>query len=108
MRCLAALGVAILITGSCLFAQQIPAGTVVPVMMSVTVDSAKAHVGQPITGKVMETVPLAVGEQIPAGARVYGRVSQVISGDGVSPATLAISFDRVVANGREVPVKVSL
>ncbi len=107
MRWVALLGVALLAT-SCVLAQEIPAGTVVPVMLTMTVDSAKAHPGQQVTGKVMEVVPLPDGQDIPVGAKVFGHVSQVVPGNGVSPASLAVQFDQIVFHGREIPVKTNL
>lgn len=89
-------------------AQEIPAGTVIPVMVTTTLDSAKAHVGQPISGKVMERVPLPGGENIPEGAKVTGHVALVIPAKDADPASLAIQFDKVVAHGKELPMKTSL
>jgi hypothetical protein len=89
-------------------AQEIPAGTVIPVMVSTTLDSAKAQAGQPITGKVMERVPLPGGEDIPEGAKVTGHVALVIPAKGVDPASLAVQFDKVIAHGHELPMKTSL
>ena len=80
----------------------------IPIMLTMTVDSAKAHPGQQITGKVMEAVPLAVEGEIPAGAKVFGHVDQVHPGDGVSPSWIAIQFDHIVFHGREVPFKANL
>jgi hypothetical protein len=102
------LAILLLATSLAVRAQEVPAGTVIPVMTTVTVDAAKAHPGQQITGKVMEAVPLGEDGQIPAGAKVFGHVDQVHPGDGVSPSWIAIQFDHIVFRGREVPFKANL
>jgi len=107
MRLVPVLAAALLAISSSVFGEQIPAGTVIPVMLTMTVDSAKAHAGQQIRGKVMESVPLADGI-IPAGAKVFGHVDQVHPGNGVSPAWIAIQFDHIVFHGQEVAFKANL
>ena len=104
MRCFSMLAAALLASSSFVLAQEIPAGTVIPIMMTMTVESNKAHPGQQIVGKVMESVPLAEGN-IPEGAKVFGHVDQVHPGNGGSPAWIAIQFDHIVFHGREVPLR---
>jgi hypothetical protein len=77
-------------------------------MVTVTVDSAKAYVGQSVTGKVMERVPLVGGEEIPEGAKVAGHVSLVIPAKADSPASLAVRFDKVIVHGRELSLRANL
>jgi len=108
MRCMRFLPVALLAAAPLLDAQQIPAGTVVPIMLTMTVDSAKAHPGDPIFGKVMERVPLPDGGDIPQGAKVIAHVDQVMPAQGKSPSWMAVEFDRIQIRGREVPVKANV
>jgi hypothetical protein len=108
MRCVPALTAALLLATSFLYADEIPANTVVPVMLTVTVDSGKAHVGQPVIGKVMEAVPLADGADIPAGAKVFGHVALVIPSAGAAPSSMAVQFDRIVFRGHDIPVKANI
>jgi hypothetical protein len=107
MRCPLLLA-AVLWSATVAGAQEMPAGTVIPVMVTVTLDSAKAHVGQPITGKVMERVPLPGGENIPEGAKVLGHVSLVIPAKAGAPASLALQFDKIIAHGHEFSIRTSL
>jgi len=107
MRCIRLLGVA-LIAVAPLLAQEIPAGTVVPVMLTATIESAKAHPGQPITGKVMERVPLPDGKEIPQGAKVLAHVDNVMPAQGKSPSWIAIEFDDIVIHGQQIPVKANV
>lgn len=105
MRWQTILTAALLLIPGIVAAQEIPAGTVIPVMMTSTIDSAKAKPGQVFSGKVMDEVPLASGESIPQGSKVYGHVVAVTRPEGAaSNATLALSFDTVVLKGRNVPV----
>ena len=92
----------------CLVAQEIRETTVIPVMLTMTVDSSKTQAGQPITAKVMEDVPLADGQDIPAGARMVGHVSQVIRATGNAPASLVLHFERITFHGSELPVRANL
>jgi hypothetical protein len=108
MRCTRLLAVTVFAFASLLVAQEIPAGTVVPIMLTNTVDSGKAHPGDAILGKVMETVPLPDGARIPQGAKVIAHVDQVMPAKGKDPSWIAIEFDHVIVQGREVPVKASL
>lgn len=107
MRCIRLLGV-VLIASAPLLAQEIPAGTVVPVMLTATIESAKAHPGQPIIAKVMERVPLPDGGEIPQGAKVLAHVDQVMPAQGKSPSWIAIEFDQIMIHGRGVPVKANV
>jgi len=108
MRYVTSLGVALLAAASLLTAQEIPTGTVVPIMLTTTVDSAKAHPGDPILAKVMERVPLPDGGDIPQGARVVAHVDQVMPAQGKSPSWMAVEFDRILVRGHEVPVKANV
>jgi len=60
----------------------IPAGTVIPIMLSSTIDAARNKPSDQIVGKVMQQVPLPSGSRIPAGARVLGRVVDVNRASG--------------------------
>lgn len=90
-------------------AQEIPAGTTLPIMLSSTLDARKAKPGQKITGKLMQAVPLPTGAQIPAGARLLGIVV------AVTPPTnnqlgsrVTVAFDRLTTAGHTYPITVHL
>lgn len=108
MRCCWVLAVALLATSCLAWGQEIPAGTIIPVMLTMTIDSDKVYAGERITGKVMDAVPLASEGQIPAGSKVFGHVAQVKPGDKEGPAWVAIQFDRVTAHGRDIALKVNV
>jgi hypothetical protein len=108
MRCIKLLVLASLASASLLVAQEIPAGTIVPVMLTSSIESAKAHPGQPVTGKVMDTVPLRDGKEIPQGSRVLAHVDQVMPAHGKDPSWIALQFDQVVVHGQEIPLRANV
>ena len=107
MRWFVSLAFAVLMTATT-FAQEVPAGTVIPIMLLTTVDSAKAYDGQEISGAVMEAVPLPSGGRIPAKTKVLGHVVAARLGYPESPAVLALQFDKIVFRGHEAPINVNV
>jgi hypothetical protein len=89
------------------WAQEIPPGTALPVILSSTINSDKVQTGQAISATIAQAVPLLSGSKLRAGSRVNGQVIQVgRSADGSS--FVRIAFDRVTANGRTFPMTTSL
>ncbi len=89
-------------------AQDVPAGTIIPVMLTVTLDSNKAKAGEPVVGKIMQAVPLSSGGEIPKGAKVLGQVAEVQPGEGSAPSVLTVQFDKVQVHGRTMTMKTNL
>lgn len=99
--------IAILFSAALAGAQEIPAGTALPVQLTSTLDARKIQPGQPISAVIQQDVPLPGGAKIPAGARVNGQVLQ----GGVNPdgsSYLHLRFDQVRAKKREIPVSTSV
>ena len=69
--------VSLLLLASTLIAQEIPAGTVIPVMLQTTLDARSAKAGQKIKARVMQDVSLSSQTQIRAGSKLIGRVVDV-------------------------------
>src|SRR5271167_1748764 len=90
-------------SAAALFAQQIPVGTALPVMLNSTLDAKKEKPGQQITGRIMQDVPLAGGARIPAGSRVVGRVLTVSGPTGASGSRFVLKFDRISIHGGAIP-----
>jgi hypothetical protein len=103
MQLLTSIAAGLLLMAPALSAQTISAGTVIPVMLTTTLDSAKIHPGQEFTGKIMSNVP-TYSEDIPAGSKVFGHVVKVEPREGDSGSRLALKFDRVVIHGRSTPI----
>jgi len=91
------------------FAQDIPVGTVLPVMMNTSLDSGRSKPGDKLTGRLMQDVALGSGQRIRAGARLYGQVVEAVPASPNAAARVVVRFDRLVAAGqREYSIGVSL
>lgn len=91
-----------------LLAQQIPPGTVLPIMANATLDSAKSKPGDKFTGRLMQDVALSSGEKIRAGSRIEGQVVESTSSAGANGARLVVRFDRLIIGNKQTAVTVSL
>jgi hypothetical protein len=89
-------------------AQQIPAGTVLPIMISTSLNSTKSKPGDQVTGKLMQEIVLPSGEKIRAGARVEGQVVEPSIPAAPPTARLAVRFDRLMVDGKAIPINASL
>ena len=91
-----------------LFAQiTIPPGTILPVALNPSLNSRKAKVGQVITARVMQDVPLAQGK-IRAGSRVIGHITSVKPADTTSGAQLSFRFETLIASKQRVTITTNL
>ena len=98
----------LLLWGSLLAAQQIPNGTVLPLMLNSTLDAARSKPGQPITGKIKQDVPLPDGSTIPKNSTIFGQVVSVSPASATAPSRLAIKFDRLTVKGKQLPIAAHL
>jgi hypothetical protein len=98
----------VLMSASVASAQEVPAGTVLPVMLNTTLDSATSKSGQRVTGKLKQSVQLPSKESIPAGAKIYGEVVAAEPPSNAGPARIVVKFDRVVAAGKEFRIAAGL
>lgn len=73
--------------------EELPAGTVVPVMISTGLNAEKDQVGKQIEGRVMQDVPLPEGERIKRRARMIGHVVSVTPGS--SGSSMVVKFDTI-------------
>jgi hypothetical protein len=89
------------------FAQQVPVGTAIPVMLDSELNSKKDGTGKKIDGKVMQEVPLLSGGQISRGARISGHVVSVAKPGG-SGANIVLKFDSIEDRGRVLPLSAAL
>jgi len=104
---LSTLAIALLLTTSS-FAQDIPAGTVLPVMLNSTLDAGRSKPGQKITGRIKQDVPLPDGSSIPKHSAIVGRVVSASPASSGSPSRLAIKFDQLIVKGRQIPITAHL
>jgi hypothetical protein len=89
-------------------AQQIPAGTALPVMLNSSLDARKDKPGREISARVMQEVHLPEGAKIPAGSHIVGHIVRVEGPSASSPSRLAVKFDTLNSRGRSVPLTTSL
>ena len=88
-------------------AREIPVGTVIPVMLTSSLDAAKDAAGKRIEGRVMQKVPLPSGEGISARSRIFGHVVNVTK-KGSSGSSLVVKFDTLQEEGRKTELMTGL
>ncbi len=89
-------------------AQNIPAGTALPVMLNPTLDARHSQAGQKITGRIKQDVPLPDGTSIPRNSTIAGSVVGATPASANAPSRLAIKFDQLIVKGRQIPIAVHL
>ncbi|MGA8878047.1 MAG: hypothetical protein WCC25_12285 [Candidatus Korobacteraceae bacterium] len=89
-------------------AQTIPDGTVLPVMLSPTLDARHSRPGQKITGRIKQDVPLPGGSSIPRNSTIVGQVVSATPAASGSPSRLAIKFDSISVKGHQIPITAHL
>ncbi len=90
-----------------LAAQDLPAGTTLPVMLSSTLDAKKDRPGETIEGKTMQEVSLPSGVTIKRGAKVTGHILAVTK-PGSAGSRITLQFDQLEDEGKAVALSVSL
>jgi len=87
---------------------QLPAGTLLPVMLSDSLDSDKSKAGENVSAKLKQDVPLPDAGRIRAGADVLGHVVSSRRAGGNLPADVVVVFDRIRSDDREIGIATSL
>ncbi len=82
----------------------LPAGTILPVSLSKSLDAGKVHPGQQFRGEIMQNIP---GTPVRRGATVFGHVVDAKS-QANGQARLEIAFDSVKSHGQAIPIKANL
>jgi hypothetical protein len=100
------LAASVLCFGTVLAAQNLPAGTALPVMLSSTLDTKDNKPGERIEGKLMQEVLLPAGVKIKSGSHVTGHVVSV-EGTG-SQSRITLTFDGLQDQGRTILLNVTL
>ena len=107
MRKLFALIVLAVSTGG-LWAQQIPAGTLLPAMLDGTFDSDKSKPGEAISAKLRQDVPLPGGGKIKRESKILGHVVAVSPASDGNPYQITVQVEQIEVNKRAVPISVGL
>jgi hypothetical protein len=87
--------------------QDIPAGTVIPIMLRSSLNAAKDRVGKKIEGRVMQEVRMPSGRTIREGSRMIGHVVNVIQ-PGSSGSGMVVKFDVLEEEGRTTALTTGL
>ena len=83
----------------------VPPGTILPVQLNSSINSRKLKIGQTITARMMDEVPLAPHAKIPARAKVIGHIIAVERTGGTQ---ISIRFDTLVVSRRRIPITTNL
>jgi hypothetical protein len=83
----------------------IPPGTILPVLLSDTVDSQESKPGQSIVAKLAQEVPLGT-QVIDRGAKLLGEITEIENTP--NRGMLTLRFDRITFGRAQVPVRTQL
>ena len=89
-------------------AQQIPAGTALPVMLDSSLDARKDKPGRKISARIMQQVQLPDGARIPSGARIVGHILRVNGMSATFGSQLVFKFDQLDSHGHSITLTTSL
>jgi hypothetical protein len=87
--------------------REIRVGTVIPIMLSSSLNAAKDAPGKKIEGRIMQQVPLPAGGAISERSRILGHVVNVIK-PGPSGSSIVVAFDTIEDRGRTIPITTGL
>jgi len=88
---------------------RIPAGTIIPVSLKSTLRSDKSGNGATITARVMQDVPLGMGETLRRGSKVTGHVIEAVTpGNGPAASKISFQFDQVQLGNLTIPITANL
>lgn len=86
----------------------IPAGTILPLRLNSSLNAKKTKLGQTISARVMQDVPLPEGCKIRAGAEVIGHVVDVHPPTAANGATMSLQFGTLLLSKRRIPIVTNL
>jgi len=99
--------VMVLLIPAMALAQELPAGTVIPVMIGSSLNAKKDRVGKKLEGRVMQEVPLPYGRRINERSRITAHVVSVTK-PGSSGSRIVVKFDTIHDDGRKIPATAAL
>lgn len=86
----------------------VPAGTILPVILRTSFSFDKCMPGQTLHGKIAQDVPLPNGSKIRKGANVEGHVVDVSPAAAGVGSKVSIQFDKVYVAGQWIPIVTNL
>jgi hypothetical protein len=85
----------------------IPAGTILPLRLSSSLNSRKSKVGESISARLMQDVPLPAGEKIRAGSKAMGQILNIVpTTDG--GVQLSFVLDTLAVSHQKIPMTTNL
>jgi hypothetical protein len=100
--------IAVAFSAQLLAQSAVPRGTILPAELNSSLNSRKSRVGEVITARIMQDVPLASGSTIHAGAKLIGHVMAVKPASAGTNAEISVRFETLVTGGRSIPVVTDL
>jgi len=82
----------------------VPSGTVLPVVLSKSVNLDKCKPGQTLRGEIAQEIHTANGITIPAGTQIEGHVVEASPKGNHAGSDVSIQFDKLNLSGQWTPV----
>lgn len=101
------LAAALLCGASMLAAQELPAGTVLPVLMNTAVDAKKDKPGRRLEGVLKQEVQLPAGKKIRSGSHVVGHILEVSRPED-GGFRIVLAFDQLQVEGHAIPLSITV
>ena len=87
---------------------QIPDGTILPIRLNRGFSAKTVRTGEPISGRIMQAVPLPDGSTIPEGATVSGRILSVAPATTGAAETISFAFNQLAFDHQKLAIAVDL
>jgi hypothetical protein len=92
----------VLLSVSLLAQTEVPPGTLLPVMLSSSIDTKKSKTDDKIGARLMQDVPLGGKDRLPAGSHLSGHIVQV------SDSRVALIFDHLTFHHHTIALRTNL
>ena len=99
--------VALILVGVGCMVQQIPAGTILPLQLETSLNSARVRVGDRVKARVMQNVPIKGRLNLRAGSKILGRIVSV-SRSTSGPSEISLRFDIAAAGKHNSAISTDL
>ena len=85
-----------------------PAGTILPVRLNHGFSSKSTRVGQQLTGRIMQDVPLPGSGKFPEGSQVIGTILSVSAAGNNNGGKITLRFDKIEVHHRRAAMVTNL
>jgi hypothetical protein len=89
-------------------AVQMPAGAILPIRLNHGFSSKSTRVGQQLTGRIMQDVPLPGSDKIPEGSKVIGTILSVSAAGNNNGGKITLRFDQIEVHHRRAAMVTNL